>query len=281
MKSTKPIVFILIILIGGFVTASALTIYPTDDMYIDTIFTTQHDSTHLYVAGDPIEPHINEIMMKFDLGPFMGEQIDAAVLYLYRFYGCGEGNTVANFYEITEEWDEASWPDDQYIEHGDFSWARFTFTQIGYNAIEITGMIQAFMDEYMTNYGFAIVGEDGTRLSKLYSSESPIEVAPYLELIGLTGIDDDQPMPRDFDVRAYPNPFNARATISYTLAEPSMVTIEIYDILGNLVETLVNQNLPVGHHQIGWNAGYMSSGMYFYRIQAGDQSKVDKLILLK
>ncbi|MCP4582902.1 MAG: hypothetical protein GY839_14930, partial [candidate division Zixibacteria bacterium] len=108
MKSVKLMICTLAIVICGFASLSALTIYPTADMYIDTIFTTQHDSTHLYVAGDPVEPHVNEIMMKFDLEPFMGEQIDAAILYLNRFYGCEHGNTVADFYEILEDWDEAT-----------------------------------------------------------------------------------------------------------------------------------------------------------------------------
>ncbi|MCP4581018.1 MAG: T9SS type A sorting domain-containing protein, partial [candidate division Zixibacteria bacterium] len=220
-------------------------------------------------------------MMKFDLEPFMGEQIDAAILYLNRFYGCEHGNTVADFYEILEDWDEATWPDDCCIDHGMNSWSRYTFTVMGYNAIDLSVMIQAFLDGYMTNYGFVIKGENGTRLSKIYSSEAVPEVAPYLELIGLTSIEDNQPVPREFDVCAYPNPFNAQTTISYTLTEPSEVTLEIYDILGNLVETLVDQSQPAGHHQISWHANDVSSGMYFYKIQVGDRAEIDKLVLLK
>ncbi|MEE9554235.1 MAG: right-handed parallel beta-helix repeat-containing protein [candidate division Zixibacteria bacterium] len=79
----------------------------------------------------------------------------------------------------------------------------------------------------------------------------------------------------------YPNPFNAVTIISYSLPEPSEVVIEIYDILGRKVETLAEGQQPAGQHQAIWDADDVSSGVYFYGIQAGDFSESRSCILLK
>ena len=88
--------------------------------------------------------------------------------------------------------------------------------------------------------------------------------------------------PRDFRVsQNFPNPFNPTTTIEYALPEASHVTINIYNILGRKVETLVQGEQTAGSHQLVWNASDHSSGMYFYRIQAGDYAETRKMVLLK
>ncbi len=79
----------------------------------------------------------------------------------------------------------------------------------------------------------------------------------------------------------YPNPFNASTIIQYSLLEASQVRIEIYDILGRKVETLVQGEQPAGYHKHVWDASDHSSGIYFYRIQAGDYAETRKMVLLK
>lgn len=79
----------------------------------------------------------------------------------------------------------------------------------------------------------------------------------------------------------YPNPFNAQTTINYGLPEASYVTIDIYDLLGRRITTLINSEQPAGFHQETWNSQNASSGVYFYRIKAGDYSKTKKMLLLK
>ena len=79
----------------------------------------------------------------------------------------------------------------------------------------------------------------------------------------------------------YPNPFNASTTIKYSIPEPSEVVIEIYDILGRGVETIVQGEQSAGDHQLAWNAEDQSSGVYFYRIQAGEYSETKKMALLR
>jgi parallel beta-helix repeat protein len=79
----------------------------------------------------------------------------------------------------------------------------------------------------------------------------------------------------------YPNPFNASTIINYTLPEKAVVSIEIYDRLGRKVETLIQAKQPAGYHQVVWDASDHSSGMYFYRIEAGEYSDTKKMVLLK
>ncbi len=79
----------------------------------------------------------------------------------------------------------------------------------------------------------------------------------------------------------YPNPFNAQTTISYSLFTRSNVSIEIFDIAGRKVETLQGGYQEAGEHSIVWNARDRASGVYFYRVKAGDVSKAEKCVLLK
>jgi len=79
----------------------------------------------------------------------------------------------------------------------------------------------------------------------------------------------------------YPNPFNVSTTISYTLPYQSNVTLDIYDILGRKVETLNNGNQSAGSHSIIWNADGFSSGVYFYKLTAGEYKHTQKMMLLK
>jgi hypothetical protein len=91
-----------------------------------------------------------------------------------------------------------------------------------------------------------------------------------------------QELPRSISMlRNYPNPFNARTTISYDLNMPSIVTIEIFDLLGRRIEAFNMGWRSAGNHQIYWNAENQSSGIYFYRIQAGDYAESKKMVLLK
>jgi hypothetical protein len=79
----------------------------------------------------------------------------------------------------------------------------------------------------------------------------------------------------------YPNPFNPSTTISFTLKDRGYVTLEIFNILGKRVATLVSDTLSPGAHSVVWKATGHASGTYFYRLEAGAVSVVKKLVLLK
>ena len=95
-------------------------------------------------------------------------------------------------------------------------------------------------------------------------------------------IDDSPAKPNQFRLlQNYPNPFNPTTAIAYSLPLQSHVNIDIYNILGRKITTLVDENQPAGYHQVIWNAGNVSSGMYFYRIKTGDFTEARKMLLLK
>lgn len=79
----------------------------------------------------------------------------------------------------------------------------------------------------------------------------------------------------------YPNPFNPVTTISYQLPEDGMVKLIVYDLLGNEIETLVNQYQNKGIYEIKFDASALASGMYLYRFTAGNNVIIKKMLLLK
>jgi len=88
--------------------------------------------------------------------------------------------------------------------------------------------------------------------------------------------------PLKFELRQnYPNPFNPSTTMQYEIPNSGLVTIKVYDVLGREVKTLVNQYQNTGSHEANFNAGNLSSGVYFYQLRAGDFVSTKKMILVK
>ncbi len=109
-----------------------------------------------------------------------------------------------------------------------------------------------------------------------------VAVECTLTVTGATGVDDFANLPATFGLEQnYPNPFNPTTSIRYALPEESRVIINIYDILGRKVETLIDIQQQAGYYDITWNSSDKTSGIYFARIEAGDFSKSIKMILLK
>jgi len=86
---------------------------------------------------------------------------------------------------------------------------------------------------------------------------------------------------KDFGLETYPNPCNAATIIRYNLEEFSFVNIYVYDILGRLVETVVNERQSPGKHSVLWHADNRVSGIYFYKIQTENYSESKKIVIIK
>ena len=98
----------------------------------------------------------------------------------------------------------------------------------------------------------------------------------------VTGINPDNAEPEAFSISPnYPNPFNALTTIDYRLPKTLSVKIGIFDILGNRIDLISDGRQEAGEHRIIWNAADLSSGVYYYKIQAGDFAKTGKMLLQK
>ncbi|MBO6651238.1 MAG: T9SS type A sorting domain-containing protein [Balneola sp.] len=93
---------------------------------------------------------------------------------------------------------------------------------------------------------------------------------------------ENKPIPESFELEQnYPNPFNPSTTIKYTLVKNSNVNLEVYDITGKQLATLVNKYQKSGSYSVNFNAGNLSSGIYFYKISIGDKNITKKMTLLK
>ena len=79
----------------------------------------------------------------------------------------------------------------------------------------------------------------------------------------------------------YPNPFNPSTTINFSIPISAFVALKVYDILGREVATLVNEEKSSGSYEVVFNASNLSSGIYFYRLQASDYVQTRKLVLIK
>ncbi len=98
----------------------------------------------------------------------------------------------------------------------------------------------------------------------------------------ITVIETDLALLHDFSLsQNYPNPFNPITKIIYQIPELSFVAINIYDVLGKEVATLVNEEKPLGNYEVEFNGTGLPSGIYFYRLQAGKFVEAKKMILIK
>ena len=129
------------------------------------------------------------------------------------------------------------------------------------------------------------VGQGDDPLSSLTALREVLEYQPEV-----TAADDnngDKPLPTTYSLgQNYPNPFNPTTTIKYTLPEKSHARIDIFNLLGQRVATLVNETVPAGEHTVVWNGAddagaRVASGVYFYRLIAGEQTMSRKMMLLK
>ena len=92
----------------------------------------------------------------------------------------------------------------------------------------------------------------------------------------------ENPAPSDYALHQnFPNPYNPVTTIKYEIPSKATMQLNIYNTLGEVIQVLVNEEKPVGYYEIEFDASSFASGVYFYRIQAGDFIKTKKMILLK
>jgi hypothetical protein len=99
-----------------------------------------------------------------------------------------------------------------------------------------------------------------------------------------TDTPDDEPtgLPRQFSLHQnYPNPFNPSTAITFELPVKTATRVEVFNVLGQTVATLVDQVLPAGSHTIEFDGSEYASGVYFYRLQAGGQESTRKMVLVK
>jgi hypothetical protein len=115
-----------------------------------------------------------------------------------------------------------------------------------------------------------------------FGPKFPLTILPVTAVESeLTGLPDNF-----FLSQNYPNPFNPATTISFTISELRFTILKVYDVLGNEITTLLNEELPAGEYKVEFDSHFseirnLPSGIYFYRLKAGDFIQTKKMILLK
>ncbi|HEX9253802.1 MAG TPA: T9SS type A sorting domain-containing protein [Ignavibacteriaceae bacterium] len=98
----------------------------------------------------------------------------------------------------------------------------------------------------------------------------------------VSGVDDESNLVNSFSLEQnYPNPFNPSTIIKYRVPSISHVSLKVYDVLGNEVATLVNEEKPAGSYELNFDAPQLSSGIYFYKLQSESFVETKKMLLLK
>ncbi|MCF6271456.1 MAG: T9SS type A sorting domain-containing protein, partial [Melioribacteraceae bacterium] len=121
--------------------------------------------------------------------------------------------------------------------------------------------------------------EEGTKIDKILLTND-IDFVPDT-VVSVAG-NGNELLPKTFEVaQNYPNPFNPSTIISYALPKAGNVEINIYNIIGQKVTTLVKAHQSAGNKKVEWNASNLSSGIYFYSVKYGDKIKNKKMLLIK
>ena len=105
---------------------------------------------------------------------------------------------------------------------------------------------------------------------------------PITMNVGLVGVQDENSLPGAFALhQIYPNPFNAEATIAYSLAQTGQTSIEIYNLMGQKVADLFSGIQSAGEYSLNWQAGEYASGVYLVKLTSGQQTQTVRAALLK
>ena len=122
----------------------------------------------------------------------------------------------------------------------------------------------------------------GLLILKSDATNNPIDTVVILGTGGEVLSVSEQPLPKAFSLsQNYPNPFNPSTIINYQLPKSNHVTLRLYDAIGREVATLVDEYKQAGSYDVQFNAARLSSGVYFYRIEAGNYVDMKKMLLMK
>ena len=143
---------------------------------------------------------------------------------------------------------------------------------------EVTGLLQD-----LVNGAFVNVPLSGSGVYELsnFIVLNQLKLFVYYNNI-VTGIKDEDIKPSSYRLEQnYPNPFNPSTTIKFAVPKESMVNLSIYNVLGELVSTIVNEEMIPGYYEYKFDASGIVSGVYLYRIEVGEFVEIKKSILLK
>ena len=264
-----------------------------------TIYHAYSGITYREVVGDTLMANGQSYFKLFDpttynFSSLLFERIDTASGKVYRY-----NNTLGlpdNEYLI----------DDLFAEVADSIWSSrhmyqdyIPFICIGegtFNKWGIQGSRKIFTIYDLTGYTYSLA--QGVGIDSIYSSFDFGENFTAIKGCIINGVvygdtttvgveDEENPIANEFTLEQnYPNPFNPTTKIGFQISEFGFVSLKIYDVLGNEIATLVNEEKPAGEYEIAFDSHSgevrnLVSGIYFYQLRAGDFVQTKKMILLK
>ncbi len=147
--------------------------------------------------------------------------------------------------------------------------------------------VQNWLDDPANNFGWILIGDESTSLtSKRFDSrENPTEAnRPTLSVTytAPTGIGDATAVPSTFELEQnFPNPFNPSTQIRFTLNRAGQTQLKVYNTLGQLISTLLNDRLPAGNYVVPFDGKSIASGIYFYQLKVNGLRQTRKMVLLR
>jgi len=179
-----------------------------------------------------------------------------------------ETNYVTDASEVTLNWDLEELPDHISMTLTDNITGSETYLDYESEYVFNTEPKGSFSATYDGPIGtYPVVGEPRFTLSVTY---------------GALGQNDDAILPSDFALYpVYPNPFNPNSTVSFDIPDVSLVALNVYDVKGVLVETLLQENVKPGKHHYNWEPQGLSSGVYFMKLTTANKSFTQKVTYIK
>lgn len=150
-----------------------------------------------------------------------------------------------------------------------------------YSFNDVTAIRGILYYYYVTSLGSPIAADVTTRTPAGALESNLFYTRTYDPATSVVlGVEQAPAIPTEFSLQQnYPNPFNPITIISYSLPKTAIVSLQIFNALGQEVASLVNERKEAGHYQVQWNAN-VPSGIYFYRLQAGEFMETKKMVLL-
>ena len=316
MKKTRQVVsFLFLSIVVGFSVAnfarSATYILSPEDHSVQIDQKTPNENL-VNKAGMVVASEITEnarMVIHFDLSQWAPDSISQAKLYLYHYRG-GNFTGFRNYslYSLASAFDEstATWNSPWTMPGGDYDSSLSATAAVpeelnNWVFWDVTGILKNRFSN-ITNYGFLIrdpiensPGPDGPYV-RFYSHrclddvDTANDFPPYLEIIteGTNVEDKDQESGcLDFSLsQNFPNPFNHKTLLEFTLSRTAQISLVIFNIRGERVKTLLEQEKPAGTYTVEWDGTNqcgesVSSGIYFYQMRADGFSETKRLLFLK